>query len=98
MKKVRANAVYYFDPCLMDKFSGKSKELFNRGDKVRVINLYGCPPANTMGQCYVVHADAVKDDRGRWNKDFAMVSVHSLEKEPPAPMPEPTPQDAAAVQ
>jgi hypothetical protein len=24
-----------------------------RGDVVRVVNLHGCPPANTMGHCHV---------------------------------------------
>lgn len=84
--KVRANATYYFDPSMMDSIEPKIMNLFKRGDKVRVINLHGCPPANTMGCCYIVPADAVKDDRGRWNKDFAMVSTGSLEKTPPAPV------------
>lgn len=82
MDKVRVNATYYFDPAFMDRHS-RAMGLFKRGDKVRVVNLYGCPKANTMGQCYIVPADAKKDDRGNWNKDFAMVCVGSLEKEPP---------------
>jgi hypothetical protein len=90
MDRVRVNATYYFDPCLYDKINGDSTKLFKRGDKVRVINLHGCPPANTMGMCYIVPADAKKDDRGRWDKDFAMVMVGSLERTPPAPEPEPS--------
>jgi len=89
--KVRVNGLYYFDPVLFDRINGDSTKKFKRGDRVRVINLHGCPPANTMGMCYVVPADAKKDDRGRWDKDFAMVMTNSLEKTPPAPLPEPTP-------
>lgn len=88
MDRVRVNATYYFDPCLFDKFNGNSTQLFKRGDKVRVINLHGCPPANTMGMCYIVPADAKKDDRGKYNADFAMVMTSSLEREKPAPLPE----------
>lgn len=83
MNRVTANAVYYFDPCMMDKIHGNSTELFKLGDKVRVINLPGCPKANTMGQCYIIAADAKKDSRGNYKAPFAMVSVQSLEKEKP---------------
>ena len=95
MNRVRVNACYYFDPCLFDKLNGDSTKLFKRGDKVRVINLHGCPPANTMGMCYIVPADATKDDRGRWSADFAMVMTSSLEKSPPAPEPAEAPAVSA---
>jgi hypothetical protein len=82
-KKVRVNATYYFNPCLFDKINGNSTAIFKRGDRVRVVNLYSCPPANTMGMCYIVPVDAKKDDRGRWDKDFAMVMTNSLQTEQP---------------
>ena len=83
--KVRANATYFYNPGGLDVFRPcDGAEQFKKGDKVRVVNLHGCPPANTMGQCYIVPADAVKDDRGRWDKDFAMVSTDSLQREPVA--------------
>lgn len=82
MDKVRVNATYYFYPCLFDKVNGDSTSIFKTGQHVRVINKHGCPPANTMRMCYIVPADAKKDDRGHWNKDFAMVMTASLEKEP----------------
>jgi hypothetical protein len=83
MTRVRANATYFYDPCPLDQIHGNARDLFNKGDKVRVVNFHGCPPANTMGQCYIVPANAKKDDRGRWDKPFAMVSVGSLERQPP---------------
>jgi hypothetical protein len=83
MQKVRVNSLYYYDPCGFDVFNPTSNNCLTRGDQVRVINLHGCPPANTMGQCYVVPANAVKDSRGNWDKDFTMVSVGSLHKDKP---------------
>lgn len=81
--KVRANATYYYNPGGLDVVRPcQGAEQFKKGDKVRVVNMHGCPPANTMGQCYIVPADAVKDSRGRYNKDFAMVSTDSLHREP----------------
>lgn len=79
MDRVKVNSKYFFYPCLFDKISGNSTELFTQGQEVRVINLHGCPPANTMKMCYIVPADAKKDDRGNWNKPFAMVMTASLE-------------------
>lgn len=85
MKKVKVNGLYYFDPCMFDKINGNSTEMFTKGQQVRVINKYGCPKANTMGQCYIVAADAPKHEtHGYERTPFAMVSVHSLEKEPPS--------------
>ena len=49
--KVRVNAVYQYDPCMMDMLDGRTG--LKKGDTVKVINLPGCPKANTMGQCYV---------------------------------------------
>ena len=53
MKKVRVNAVYAYDPVLLDVIDGRTG--LKKGDKVRVVNLPGCPKANVMGHCYVAN-------------------------------------------
>jgi len=77
MDKVRVGSVYIFHPNFMDK-GDRGGKLFRDGQRVRVINLPGCPPANTMGQCYIVDVKAVKDARGRYHEAFAMVCTSSL--------------------
>ena len=54
-KRVRVNATYYYVPVLIDRLHppiavglGKMKE----GDVVKVVNLPGCPKANTMGHAH----------------------------------------------
>lgn len=49
--KVRVNAHYIFYPNFLDRFDGRTGLV--PGSVVKVINLHGCPPANTMGHCYV---------------------------------------------
>jgi hypothetical protein len=49
--RVRVNSLYVYNPVLLDRIDGRTG--LKPGDKVRVINVYGCPPANTMGHCYV---------------------------------------------
>lgn len=54
--RVRNKSFYYFYPVLMDRCSpcyGLSRGLVSEGDKVQVVNQHGCPPANTMGHCYI---------------------------------------------
>ena len=51
-RKVRVNATYRFLRCGWDRFDRKDNWLED-GAIVRVINKQGCPPANTMGHCYV---------------------------------------------
>ena len=51
MKKVRANAVYIYNPAGMDLWDARTD--LKEGDQVRVINLPGCPRANVMGHCHV---------------------------------------------
>jgi hypothetical protein len=68
--RVRVNSIYRFNLGFMDRNSG-----IEVGALVRVINLRGCPPANTMGQCYVVDADNAKGD----TSNFEMVDTGSLE-------------------
>ena len=55
MKRVRANSVYHYVPVLMDKLNPPIAIGLNRmtvGDRVRVVNLPGCPKANTMGHAH----------------------------------------------
>ena len=40
--KVRANAVYIYDPCILDVIDGRTN--LKKGDVVRVKNLHGCGP------------------------------------------------------
>lgn len=49
--RVRVNSIYTYHANLFDILHGPD-HLIN-GDTVRVINLHGCPKANTMGMCYV---------------------------------------------
>jgi len=49
--RVRANSVYYYVPNLLDRCDALTT--LKSGDTVRVVNLYGCPKANTMGHCHV---------------------------------------------
>ncbi len=51
--KVRANAVYVYRPCMLDMIDGRTN--LTSGTKVRVKNLRGCPPCNTLGHAHVVH-------------------------------------------
>jgi hypothetical protein len=69
--KVHVNSTYRFQPIGCDKFS-PCGDLLKPDDLVQVINLPGCPPANTMGQCYVRLV-------GDSSKAFQMVSTDSLE-------------------
>ena len=66
--KVRVNQVLVYHPTAMDRIDGKTG--LNSGDVVKVINVRGCPPANTMGHCYV-------GDRTT-GKFIGMVSTNSL--------------------
>lgn len=48
MRRVRVGRVYRLEPVFIDRgFQDDAGKL------VKVINLPGCPPANTMGHCYV---------------------------------------------
>lgn len=49
--RVRANAVYRYNPVLLDQIDGRTS--LQTGDLVRVVNLPGCPHAGTMGHCHV---------------------------------------------
>jgi hypothetical protein len=49
--RVRVNTVYIYHPNLLDRIDGRTN--LKSGDQVRVVNLPGCPKANTMNHCYV---------------------------------------------
>jgi hypothetical protein len=49
--RVRANSEYIYYPNLLDKIDGRTNLL--PGDIVKVVNLLGCPPANTMGHAHI---------------------------------------------
>ena len=54
--KVRANSVYTFDPVPWDQIDppyGVQQGILERGDRVTVKNLPGCPKANTMSHCHI---------------------------------------------
>lgn len=51
--RVRVNSLYRFDPCIID--IAHPPYNVSRGDIVRVKNLPGAPPANTMNHCHVVN-------------------------------------------
>ena len=74
MNKVRVGSIYKYEPVGIDRFNppvGNPQE----GDLLKVVNLFGCPPANTMGHCYVNFVDTGD------NKKFAgMVCTNSLIK------------------
>ena len=53
MNKVRVGSTYIYDPVLFDVTNRVGLPSLNKGDTVKVVNQYGCPPAGTMGQCYV---------------------------------------------
>lgn len=49
--KVRVNKFYYYVPVLLDICDGRTN--LKKGDRVQVVNLPGCPKANTMNHCHV---------------------------------------------
>lgn len=55
MKKVRAGNWYTFQPVGLDIWDSRTG--LAPGARVQVRNVHGCPPANTMGHCYVFDSD-----------------------------------------
>lgn len=51
--KVKVGKTYRFSPVPLDKLHPSVPGLLADGDLVVVVNQFGCPPANTMGHCYV---------------------------------------------
>jgi len=54
-RKVIVNRLYRYEPVLIDLVDRQHN--IKQGDRVRVVNLPGCPKANTMRHCYVQHLD-----------------------------------------
>ncbi len=73
-RKVRVGQKFYYDPNLFDTIKGP--DILKKGDHVQVVNLHGCPPANTMGMCYVKRV-------GVDEKFAGMVCTNSLVEEKP---------------
>jgi hypothetical protein len=67
--KVKVNAIYRYNPVLLDRIDGRTN--LQEGDLVRVVNLPGCPRANTMGHCHVADPNT-----GRF---IGLVCCNSLE-------------------
>jgi hypothetical protein len=73
--KVHARSLYRFDPVLIDRCNppyGVEAGLLKAGDVVRVVNLHGCPRANTMNHCHIETPDG--------SEFLGMVSCNSLVK------------------
>lgn len=51
--RVTANKEYIYYPNMMDRFRPAHHITLVPGDVVRVVNLPGCPKANTMGHAHV---------------------------------------------
>jgi hypothetical protein len=67
--KVRVGQTYIYSPKLLDKIDGRTN--LQDGETVRVVNIYGCPRANTMGHCYVNRLD------GTWGGLVHCNSLHT---------------------
>jgi len=55
-QRVRVGSRYRYEPVMLDLCSppyGVETGQMKKGDTVKVVNQHGCPPANTMGMCYV---------------------------------------------
>jgi hypothetical protein len=52
MRRVKAGCLYTFEPVFFDVLNPPVKGIA-KGELCRVVNLPGCPRANTMGMCHV---------------------------------------------
>ena len=73
--RARVGSRYVYDPVFLDL-----EHSLEPGAAVKVVNLYGCPPANTMGHCYIIRAEERQQDK----PPFWLVSTNSLRKVPVA--------------
>ncbi len=83
--KVRAGSIYLYDPVLMDVADPPYGHP-ERGELLKVVNLHGCPKANTMNHCHVNFARTSRTPKGRHRKagDFAgLVCCNSLKSRNP---------------
>jgi hypothetical protein len=72
--KVRVNVVYVYHPNGLDRVDGRTD--LKSGELVRVVNLPGCPKANTMGHCYVIRTDGTGIHG--WKNAAGLVCCNSL--------------------
>jgi hypothetical protein len=66
--KVRVNQKLVYVPNGLDTIDARTN--LKKGDLVKVINMPGCPKANTMGHCYVGHPET--------GEFIGLVSTNSL--------------------
>ena len=69
MKRVRVGSTYVYKPVAIDQYDKRNDA--GEGQHVRVINMPGCPRANTMGHCHIESLDG---------EFLGMVHVASLVK------------------
>jgi hypothetical protein len=55
-KRVTAGKTYTFNPAGMDQWDPSCEA--EEGQKVTVVNLPGCPKANTMGHCHIQDSES----------------------------------------
>lgn len=70
----QVNSWYRYNPCMWDIVNppvGEEMGLLKAGDRVKTINMHGCPRFGTMGQGYI------QNEKGEF---CGMVSLASLEK------------------
>ena len=67
--KVRANTEYIYYPNMLDRHDGRTSLV--AGDIVKVVNLPGCPKANTMQHAHVEY-------KGRFAGLVHTNSLHSM--------------------
>jgi hypothetical protein len=70
MTRVRTGSKYTFNASFWD-ITDRRDYTPKNGTVVRVMQPFGCPKNNTMGQCYIETLEG---------KFLGMVSVHSLQK------------------
>lgn len=62
MKRVRVGKLYTYHPVGWDILDSKNAPNIVAGEIVKVVNLPGCPKANTMGHCHV----QARVETGEW--------------------------------
>ena len=74
-RKVRVGSYYAYEPVMFDELNPPVNYV-EPGQIVRVINKFGCPPANTMGMCYIEIPDMNRpSEKGEF---IGMVCTNSL--------------------
>lgn len=53
MKRVKVGKLYTYRPVGWDLYDSKNAPDIVVGEIVKVVNLPGCPKANTMGHCHI---------------------------------------------